>query len=167
MLTLQDTAGIPNITVNNQTTTIAAPIDGTQGLLKDGAGSLVLSAINTYTGGTTVANGTLVVSSDSNLGGGTLNQHRYIPRCWQPRLAPRIILSNTTSAIQIDAGFTYTAQAGATVSGAGGLTKLGNGTLDLTAATVNYTGATTVNAGTLNLSTFTSAGQITAQQVPR
>ena len=162
VLTLQDTAGIPNITVNNQTTTIAAPIDGTQGLLKDGAGSLVLSAINTYTGGTTVANGTLVVSSDSNLGGGSLTINTGTFRAAGNLASPRaIILSNTTSAIQIDAGFTYTAQAGATVSGAGGLTKLGNGTLDLTAATVNYTGATTVNAGTLNLSTFTSAGQIT------
>jgi len=46
------------ITVNNDAT-ISAPLAGTVGLVIDGAGTLTLSAQNTYTGTTTVSNGTL------------------------------------------------------------------------------------------------------------
>ena len=50
------------------TATISAPIAGTVGPEVDGGGSLVLSGVNTYTGNTTVNNGTLVVNAGSNLG---------------------------------------------------------------------------------------------------
>ena len=58
-LTLAVSSGSPIITVNGQTTTVGLVLDGTQGLTKDGAGTLVLTNANTFTGGLTVSNGTV------------------------------------------------------------------------------------------------------------
>jgi autotransporter-associated beta strand protein len=161
-LTLAVTAGMPKITVANQTTTINVPISSTQGLSKDGAGTLILGSNSNYSGGTRIDNGTLQISSDSSLGAGPLAINGGIFRTTATMSSARSIsLQNAASAIQVDNAFVYTAQAGATVSGIGGLTKLGTGTLDLTAATVNYSGPTTVNAGTLNVSSLNSTGQAT------
>ena len=69
ILTLAGTA--PAITVNalgtGKAATIGAVLAGTSGLTKNGTGTLVLSAINTYTGNTTVNAGTLQLAN----GGGT------------------------------------------------------------------------------------------------
>ena len=50
-------ANSPTITIPSGTTTISAKIAGTTGLALTGPGTLVLSAANTYTGGTTIAAG--------------------------------------------------------------------------------------------------------------
>ncbi len=50
------------------TTTINSAIAGQDGLNKTGAGTLVLTGDNTYTGGTTLNGGVLSVASDSHLG---------------------------------------------------------------------------------------------------
>lgn len=64
------------ISVANQTTTVSAVLAGTSGLRKTGAGTLQLSAINTYTGDTVVEAGTLRLAANSGssgtLRGGTL-----------------------------------------------------------------------------------------------
>ena len=66
-LTLAGTT--PTITVNalgdTKTATISAEVAGTAGLTKSGAGTLILSAATTYSGATTVSNGTLQVSGPS------------------------------------------------------------------------------------------------------
>src|SRR6266404_252092 len=56
-LTLSATT--PTITVNSATTVIAASLLGSSGLTKAGAGKLVLSGANSYTGNTTINAGTL------------------------------------------------------------------------------------------------------------
>jgi autotransporter-associated beta strand protein len=53
-LALNITTGAPTINVNNQTTTINIPLSGTNGMIKSGAGTLTLAALNTYTGNLTV-----------------------------------------------------------------------------------------------------------------
>ncbi len=53
---------------SGSTETIAAPVAGTVGLTKTSAGKLTLSGSNTYSGGTTLAAGTLDVTSDAALG---------------------------------------------------------------------------------------------------
>jgi autotransporter-associated beta strand protein/uncharacterized repeat protein (TIGR03803 family) len=77
-LTLQVSLGTPTITVNNQTTTIAAVLAGNQGLAKAGSGTLVFTASNTYSGPTTINQGTLIVdgsltNSAVSVNGGNLS----------------------------------------------------------------------------------------------
>jgi autotransporter-associated beta strand protein len=129
-------------------TTFSGAIGGTGGLTKIGSGVLTLSGSNSYSGGTTINGGTLAVSADSNLGnslgslafgGGTLQ-----------------FLSGFTSnrAVTLNSGGgTFDTNGnnstlGGTISGSGGLTKIGAGALTLTGANT-YSGATSVNAGTL------------------
>jgi len=62
-LTVNVTNSVPAyINSSNYTMTVAAPIAGNGGVVKQGTGTLVLSGVNTYTGSTTVSNGTLLVS---------------------------------------------------------------------------------------------------------
>ena len=58
-LTLNTTTGNPVVTVNNQTATLNLVLAGTKGLIKNGAGTLSLGGINTFTGGLTVNAGTI------------------------------------------------------------------------------------------------------------
>jgi len=63
-LTLDYTFGVPSIDVSysSETVTINLVLAGTNGMEKDGVGTLVLSGANTYTGETLVSAGTLVVN---------------------------------------------------------------------------------------------------------
>ncbi|CAN5340638.1 hypothetical protein BH09VER1_BH09VER1_27440 [soil metagenome] len=78
ILTLAGTA--PTITVNAlgsaKTATIGLELAGTQGLIKAGTGTLVLTGSNSYSGGTTINAGLLQVGSGGTagvLGSGTVN----------------------------------------------------------------------------------------------
>jgi autotransporter-associated beta strand protein len=62
-LTLALGSGMPAITVNNQTAAINATLAGTQGLAKNGAGTLLLTGTNSYTGATMVNEGTLRIGA--------------------------------------------------------------------------------------------------------
>ncbi|WP_370682569.1 autotransporter domain-containing protein [Comamonas sp. GB3 AK4-5] len=151
------------------TATLNNEIAGSDGLKKTGAGTLVLNGINTYSGGTTVAAGTLSVSQDSNLGGSgegvaldggslqitgtglTSNGNRN----W--------MLGNAGGGIDIaDAANRFTL--GSALSGTGSLTKTGVGTLVL-AGINTYTGSTTVSGGTLALGSGGSLSASTALNV--
>jgi len=70
-LTLAASSGSSTITVSNQTTTLTAQLTGTNGLVKAGAGTLVLSNICTYTGNTVVNGGNLILATN-NTGMGTI-----------------------------------------------------------------------------------------------
>ena len=72
-LTLATSSGTPAITVNNQMATNNLVLAGSQGLAKNGAGTMVLLGANTYTGTTTVNGGMLFLGYNSG-GNGTLFQ---------------------------------------------------------------------------------------------
>ncbi len=153
-------ASFINVEGPGNTATIDATISGNAGigLSKAGAGTLVLTGANTYTGGTRLVGGTLSVSNDGNLGaasgaltfdGGTLQNTAAM-----------------TSArnITLDAGGgTFLTKASlalsGTISGSGSLTKTGLGTL-LFSGAGTYSGGTTVSAGILQLGDAADAGSI-------
>ncbi len=104
-------------------------------LSKGGPGTLILgSAANTYTGVTTVGAGTLQVGTGAAGQDGSIN-------------ASSGIVDNGTLAFNNAGSTTY----GQTITGTGGLTKSGPGLINLSVAEA-YTGPTTVNGGTLQLS---------------
>ncbi|WP_244499887.1 autotransporter outer membrane beta-barrel domain-containing protein [Tardiphaga robiniae] len=140
---------------NNFSTNVAGVIaDGGTGgsLVKTGAGTMILSGINTYTGGTTFAGGTISVAQDANLGGaagaltftgGTLQTTAGFSS------ARSIALGTGGGTLQVDTG---TLELSGNIADSGGtpgaLNKTGAGTLSLTGNSI-YSGATNILAGTL------------------
>ena len=138
-----------NLNYTDTTYTLAASLRNTLTLNQNGSGITVLSGSNTYSGGTYLNAGTLQVSSNGNLGantaplifnGGTLQLSATITNL------PRPITLNAGGGT-IDTS-TFSLLSTASISGKGGLTKNGSGTLTLNGPS-SYTGGTTVNAGTL------------------
>jgi autotransporter-associated beta strand protein len=142
-------------------------ISGTGGLTKAGAGIFTLRGTNTYTGATTVSAGTLTnavndVIADASavtvVAGATWNLNNRTETVGSIAGAGSITLGSGTVTAGGDG--TSTIFSGG-VSGTGSLTKQGAGTLTLS-GTDAYTGATTVNAGTLLVTGSTAAGSAVA-----
>ncbi len=97
-------------------------LTGTDGLVKNGAGTLVLTGNNTYTGGTTINAGTLQLGSWTRSGS----------------IVGSVVNNGSLVFDRVDAVI----YAGL-ISGAGSLTQRGAGTLTLTSSNT-YTGGTTI-----------------------
>jgi autotransporter-associated beta strand protein len=138
---------------------ISGIISGAGNLTKVGVGILTLSNTNTYSGITTINNGTISISADNGLGaapdsadadhltinGGTLNTSSTFSLATNRG----ITIGANDATIDVD-GSTTLSYAGA-ITGAGDLTKTGDGTLNLTGST-DFSGSTTIGAGGLGLS---------------
>ena len=144
---------------NGFAVTLGGSLSGPGSLTKVDSGTLVLAAANTYSGNTLIGGGTLALGSplalqqstlDTSGGGvlsfGTLTAATFGGLTGSGNLA----LSNaTSSAVTLSVGnnnasTTYSG----TLSGPGSLTKIGSGTLILT-ATNTSSGPTTINQGEL------------------
>ena len=110
-------------------------ISGTGSLNKQGAGTLTLSGTNTYTGGTTISAGTLQ-GTTASLTGAIVNN-------------AALVFNQATNGSFVGG-----------ISGTGGLTKLGTGTVTLSGAN-SYSGGTTISAGALQGDTTSLQGNIT------
>jgi autotransporter-associated beta strand protein len=114
---------------------ISTPLGGATGMIKGGAGKLILDGANGYTGNTTISAGTLQIGNGATTGSfsGT-------------------VANNGTLAFNRSNDYSF---AGA-ISGSGALTQLGSGVLTL--GTNSYLGLTTVSAGTIRATNATSLG---------
>jgi len=145
------TLGSATLTTNGDgsDTTFSGTISGSGGLVKIGEGTLTLLGNNSYTGGTLLNEGTLAVGSNTALGTGTLT---LADGTTLQAAANRLALAN---AMQLLGDATVDTQSNTmtlsgSISGTGGLDKIGSGTLILTGAST-YTGDTNVNEGVLTV----------------
>jgi autotransporter-associated beta strand protein len=110
-----------NLNINQAlTSTLAGLISGTQAIAKSGAGTLILSGNNTYTGVTTINQGKLAIGAGG--AGGELQSSSIINNG---------DLEFNSSADHIYAGI---------ISGTGSLRKLGSGALTLNATASDFSG---------------------------
>ena len=154
-----------NITLNASTLavkqaangTYTGIVSGTGGIDKQGTGVLTLSGANTYTGATAVNAGTLRLGAANRIAdtsavtvasGAIFDLNSLAETVGSIAGGGSITLGTATLTAGGDG--TSTTFSGA-ISGTGGLTKAGAGTLTLS-GTNTYTGATTISAGTLRAS---------------
>ncbi|WP_404924865.1 autotransporter-associated beta strand repeat-containing protein [Mesorhizobium sp. ORM16] len=130
------------------TATIASNLTGASQLVKTDLGTLVLGGANSYSGGTVIKNGSLLVSADANLGdaagGLSLDDGATLQTAAAFTSARDVTLTSGTGTFQADADLTLSGLIG----GAGGLNKTGAGALTLTGSN-SYAGPSTVTAGGL------------------
>jgi fibronectin-binding autotransporter adhesin len=120
-----------------------------------GLNSLILTNANTYTGGTTLNDGTLSVSADNNLGNanGPLTLSGATLRFGAAFDLSASRAMNITGGATIDTnGFDSTISQ--VITGSGSLTKVGAGTLALSGLNL-YSGVTTINGGALSVAANT------------
>jgi fibronectin-binding autotransporter adhesin len=143
------TAGsISTIDTNGLGATFSGILSGGGALAKVGAGTLVLSGLNTYAGGTTIGAGVLQATNNSSVGTGavTLDGGSFQAGANGLAFANNFALAGAASNAIDTQAFLLTLSGA--LSGAGGFAKQGSGVLTLSGAST-YTGATSVNAGAL------------------
>jgi autotransporter-associated beta strand protein len=163
--TLGDAASTFQVDAGQTFTINTNAIAGTGALNKTGSGTLVLGAVNTYSGGTVVSAGTLQISAndrianttDVTVSGGTFDVQTFGETVRNVTLTSGSITGTGTGTVT---GSTFAVQSGtasAILAGTGAtLTKTTGGTVTLT-GTNTFAGATSVNGGTLTLSGSTGA----------
>ena len=177
-------SGTPDVTLinNNTTPTILLVINSViadntvpSSLSKAGVGTVVLTAVNTFTGPLTLSEGTLRIGSDANLGngnalifdGGTLQVTGTALTSYAAGLIgshPVTLSSGRTVGFDINNSSNIFTVSQSLSQGSGGLTKLGNGTLRLTGVNT-YTGTTTVGAGVLQVGNGGTTGNLSTGNV--
>jgi autotransporter-associated beta strand protein len=167
----------------SQTATFSGKLSGTGSLTKTGDGVMALANSNTaapdrnsYTGGTTLAAGTLAVSLDQQLGDDsgslTFGGTSTLRTTGTTFASARNVSINTGATGTVEVTGTSTTLSGS-ISGSGILRKTGGGELVLSNSGDNsYSGGTLIDSGTLSVAkathlgsggvTFTGAGTLKA-----
>ena len=141
-------------------------ISGTGSLTKSGTGIMTLGNVNTYTGGTSVQQGTLRLGGNDRIAS-TSNLFLFSTGTFDLAGFNQTVgdLSGPGT-VAIGAG-TFTAGTAndrtfaGSLTGSGAFIKQGTGSLNLTGNNAAYTGTTTVNAGTLSVNGNLSGSAVT------
>ncbi len=158
------------IDTNGNSETWSGTFTGTGGFTKAGTGVLTLSGAASYSGATAVNTGTLqagaanVFSSSSAYtvaAGAILDLNSFSQTVGSLAGAGNVTLGTGTLT---EGGDNSTTNYSGVMSGTGGLTKEGTGTTTLSNANT-YSGATTVNAGTLKAGVVNAFGNLSAVTV--
>ena len=153
-MTMNNGANSATITVNalgtGATATISAVLGAsgtTPSIIKDGVGTLVLSATNNFTNKLAITSGTLQVGADRNLGAvGTF-------------ASDRITISNG-AALRTSAAFTLNAARGITIGSGGGTLSINGGLLTV-ASRLSGSGNTATVSGASGLTLTNTSGTAT------
>lgn len=133
---------VPTYTFNDGTGTGGGNLDGNSSLVKDGTGTLIVNVANTYTGTTTIKNGTLQIGSGAigDIGKGNVTNN---------------------AALVFQEGDAATHYVAGAISGTGSLTiNTANGTPVILTNNNTYTGLTTISNGTLVVGNGQAAGSL-------
>lgn len=143
---------------------------GTVGLTKVGSGTLILSAVQAYSGDTTVSAGALQLSMANQLSPSTtvVVNSRLVLGGFNQRVGA--LASTAAGTVELgsatldvggnNASTTFTGS----VTGTGGLVKRGTGTLSLTGNNT-YTGSTAINSGSVSLGIGEAATMLASTSV--
>ena len=162
-LTLNPQAGISN-------TYSAAIANGSMALIKTGLGTQVFASNNSYSGTTTITAGILNAQSTDRLGNGSATNTLIFNGGTLQSGAGGFVSPATRGVTMastgiIDAGSSTTPiSIASNITGPGGLTKIGVGTLTLS-GTNTYGGVTTVNLGTLAIANEAALASNTAAKL--
>ncbi len=165
------TTGTVDVSTSGQTLTLSGGSAATNGsFLKTGAGTLLLSAAHSYTGGTTVTAGTLTLGNATN----TLADAGAVTLDGATATLSIGANSDTIGAITLRNGASITGSTGiltntgvaaesgtisAILAGTAGLTKTTSGTLTISGINT-FSGTTAVNDGIVNLNSGGGSGAI-------
>jgi fibronectin-binding autotransporter adhesin len=158
--TISGSTGVLTATSYAAQTGTASAILAGGAFAKTTTGTVTLSGANTFTGGVNITAGTLVVSSDANLGDAANNvtvAAATLASTGSFSTSRNVTLGTGVDTISVSTAANTLTIAG-TVSGAGALSKAGPGTLVLSSVNNSYSGGTTVNAGTLSISSDANLG---------
>ncbi len=165
-IALVDTIGNPvtlSVGNNNASATYAGVMSGTGALTKIGTGALTLSGANTFNGSATITAGVLQLGNANAAQNATIAIDANGGLRFSPSIATFTIgglgFDSTSGGFSLadTSGAPITLQVGNNnastfyfggMTGAGSLTKIGTGTLEL-GAIETYTGLTTINGGSL------------------
>ncbi len=141
--------------------TYSGVISGGSNFQKTGTGTMILSGVNSFTGTTTVSEGTLNVT-------GTLSDSTDVSvasgATYDVDASDTVASVSGAGTVDLASGITLTTgDAGddtisGAVQGAGVLSKAGAGTLTLSGSNASFTGGVTLGAGTLSLGSANAIG---------
>lgn len=171
--TVSGLSGAPQVEIGGGSLTVNAATDSTHtgiisgvgGLAKQGAGTLTLGGANTYGGTTVISAGTLAttaanaVSSNVAVGSGATLALGGAQTLTSLTGLGTLAAGSSAMTFNIATSSTF----GGTLTGnsSSSLTKTGAGTMNFTGATSGYTGAVTVNEGTITGLTSFGSGTVT------
>jgi autotransporter-associated beta strand protein len=155
-MTLTGTGGNANIDTVGYAITLSGIISGNGALNKLGSGTLTLSGANTYSGGTTLYGGYIAASSLGNFGSGNITfdgggltfNGSFDPSSLGITINSGGAIFNTNN---------YLITFSNALSGTGGVSKIGYGTLTLSGSNT-YAGGTVVSAGYIQLGNASALG---------